>query len=764
MRFSYNWMHELVDGLDVSAEELGRLITLKTAECEGVEPHGAMLDAVCVARVLTAEKVAGTHLTLTTVDTGRYGVKQVICGAPNCRAGMLTAYWPLGRKTVRGVESDGMLSSAVELGISQRGDGILEFTGVEPGTPLAGLRPDTIIEIDNKSLTHRPDLWGHYGMAREVSAITGRPLRDPVDLSLIPEGPGVINVEIRDFGLCPRYSCLVFENVTVGPSPLWLQYRLESVGLNPINNIVDVTNWVMAELAQPMHAFDLEKIQGDTIFVRAAGDGELCEALNGTTYTLDPSNLVIADADGAVAVAGVIGGGPSSITVATTRILLESANFHAASVRKTSTRLKLRTDASMRFEKSQDPVNTVRGLARAVALLRLVSPGIRLVGGLSDSWRQAAAPAAIDFTHEWMERKLGRAVAEDEVAGILERLAFGVTRTNGSFTVTVPSWRATKDISIKDDLVEEVGRMIGYASIPPVAPSVPSRVPPLQPERLFQRRVRGLLTAQGFTEVFNYSFVSEAQAAQLQLPLSGHLQVLNPIAAGQELLRTSLLPNILKNIELNRHNFDNFRLFEIGHEIHKREGTLPEEIPSCAVVLYAKEGDGKAGLFELKRIAGVMMPGCEARPMEARVFEHPHRAAAIWWQGVELGRLFEFHPSIVETGRAQVLYLNLAAMLGAQPGVVKYTPARRFPASDFDITVAVAPRGLAADVLAEAREVNVPNLVDAVYLYEYVDVAKGARSMTFRFTLGAADRTLTSEEISSAQEKLRSALLSRGSA
>lgn len=758
MKFSYNWIHELVDGLDVPPAETGHLITLKTAECEGVEAHGAMLDDVCVARVLTAEKVEGTHLTLTTVDTGRYGVKQVICGAPNCRAGMLTAYWPLGRKTVRGVESDGMLASAAELGINRDGDGILEFTGVEPGTPLARLKPDTIVEIDNKSLTHRPDLWGHHGMAREVAAITGRPLRDPVDLSLIPGGPGLMNVEIRDFVLCPRYSCLVFENVTVGPSPLWLQYRLESVGLNPINNIVDVTNWVMAELSQPMHAFDMAKIQGDTIYVRAAEDGEVCEALNEIAYTLDSSSLIIADAAGPVALAGIIGGGPSAISESTTRLLLESANFHAASVRKTSGKVKLRTDASMRFEKSQDPVNTVRGLARAIELLRIVSPGIRIVGGLSDSWQQAPAPQPIQFTHDWMQRKLGREVSEDEVAGILERLAFGVARSNGAFSVSVPSWRATKDISIKDDLVEEVGRMIGYASIPPVAPSVPSRVQPLQPQRAFQRRVRGILTACGFTEVFNYSFVSQAQAEQLQLPLSDHLQVLNPIAAGQELLRTSLLPNLLKNIELNRHNFENFRLFEIGREIHKREGTLPEEIPSCAVVMYAKEGDGKAGLFELKRMADVLMPGAEARPAEGRPFEHPHRAATIWWQGRELGRLFEFHPSVVETGRAQVLYLNLAAMLDVRPGTAKYTPLRRFPISDFDITVTAGPRALAGDVLARVNAQALPNLVKAEYLYEYADAAKGTKSMTFRFRVGAADRTLTSQEIGAAQDRLRTLL------
>jgi len=760
MKFSYNWIHELVDGLDVPAAEIGRLITLKTAECEGVEPHGAMLSDVCVARVLTAEKVEGTHLTLTTVETGRYGVKQVICGAPNCRAGMLTAYWPLGRKTVRGVESDGMLSSAAELGISSDADGILEFTGVEPGTPIADLRPDTIVEIDNKSLTHRPDLWGHYGMAREVAAITGRPLRDPVDMALIPDGPGVMKVDIQDFALCPRYSCLVFENVTVGPSPLWLQYRLESIGLNPINNIVDVTNWVMAELAQPMHAFDMDKIQGDTIYVRTAREGEPCEALNGNTYTLDPSNLVIADAGGPVALAGVIGGGPSAITATTTRLLLESANFHAASIRKTSSKVKLRTDASMRFEKSQDPVNTTRALARAVALLQLVSPGIRVVGGLSDSWKPAAAPAPIEFTHDWMQRKLGRAVPAEEIAGILTSLAFGVELNDGQFRVSVPTWRATKDISIKDDLVEEVGRMIGYASIPPTAPSVPSRVPPLEPERAYQRRVRGALTAQGYTEVYNYSFVNEAQAAQFQLPVADHIRVLNPIAAGQELLRTSLLPNILRNIELNRHNFETFRLFEIGKEIHKRDGSLPEEIPSLAVVLYAKDGDGKAGLGELKRVASVLMPGVAAAPAGPKNYEHPHRTATLTWQGREVGRLFEFHPSMVETGRAQVLYLNLATMLAAEPGVRKYTPLRRFPTSDFDITVAAEPRALVGDVLARARAVDGANLVGVQYLYEYLDAARGTKSLTFRFTLGAAYRTLTSDEITAAQEKLRAALQS----
>ena len=327
---------------------------------------------------------------------------------------MLTAYLPLAPKVIEGVESDGMLASALELGIGSDHAGIVELESE------ALLAPDTIIEVDNKSLTHRPDLWGHHGMAREVAAITHRTLRDPVNLTLLPKGKAPVDVEIEDFALCPRYSALVFENVTVKPSPLWLQYRLEAVGLNAINNIVDVTNYVMAELAQPMHAFDADKLHGAAIFVRSARPDEQLVALNDESYTLSPSNLVIADAEGPIALAGVIGGLHSAIGPDTTRIVLESANFQAASVRKTSVALKLRTDASMRFEKSQDPHNTIRGLARAMELLMEVSPGIRLVGGLADSHGDLKTPAPIELTVDWLKAKLGRDLDAHEVRSILE--------------------------------------------------------------------------------------------------------------------------------------------------------------------------------------------------------------------------------------------------------------------------------------------------------------------------------------------------------
>ncbi len=283
MKFSYSWIRSLVDGLDVPAEALERLITMKTAECEGVETTGTLLADAVAATVENAEPIAGTHNVKAVVDAGRYGRKTLVCGAPNCRAGIRTVYVPLGIKVISGIESDGMLASAAELGINRDNSGIIELRDGED-IPF----PDSVIEIDNKSITHRPDLWGHHGMAREVAAITGKTLRDPVWLGSLPGAlfgsprppDSPIKIEIDDLNLCPRYSALVFDNVTVQPSPLWLQARLTAAGINPINNIVDLTNYLMAELAQPTHAYDREKLHGDTIWARPAREGESIVALN----------------------------------------------------------------------------------------------------------------------------------------------------------------------------------------------------------------------------------------------------------------------------------------------------------------------------------------------------------------------------------------------------------------------------------------------------------------------------------------------------
>ena len=656
MKFSYNWLRELVEGLDAPPAEVARLITIHTAECEGIEKHG----------------------------------------------------------------------------------------------------DDHVIEVDNKSLTHRPDLWGHYGMAREVAAILGRKLVDPVKPAKF-SGGAPVRVTIEDHALCPRYSALVFENVTVKPSPAWLQQRLEAVGLNPINNIVDVTNYVLAEIAQPMHAFDAAKLQGDEIIVRSARAGETIKALNEESYALDPSNLVIADPRGPVAIAGIIGGADSAISDSTTRIVLESANFNASSVRKTSSRLKLRTDASMRFEKAQDPVNTIRGLERAFALLQEVSPAIRLVDGLADNYRPLPRPAPIVLPLDWLDRKLGRAVPAEEVRRILESLEFRVEEIGPRvFSVFVPSWRATKDVAIKDDLVEEVGRMIGYDSIPPVAPLTPAAVPPASPEREFHHRVREMAAAQGLTEVQNYSFVSEETARVFSADLSAYVQVANPIASDQNLLRTSLLPGIWKNINDNARHFDQFRLFEIGRAIHP-----DREVPRFTAAVYSKD-DGVPGLFELKRLAECLLPGVSARPSDStQPYEHPRRTADVMHGQTKLGRLFEFHPRMIELGRAAVLDLDLARMFELQPGPARYLPLRRFPDSAFDLSVLAGPRVLIADVQSSLEKLAGESLLSIGFLREFA-LATGERSLSYRLTVGAGDRTLSAEEVGAIRTRIIDGMRSAG--
>ena len=758
MKFSYSWIREMVDGLDVPAESLERLITMKTAECEGIETTGELLAGAVPAHVEAVEQIeGGKHVVKAIVDAGKYGRKTVVCGAPNCRAGITTAYVPLGSKSIAGVLSEGMLASAGELGISRDHAGIIELS---PTDELP--KPDHVIDIDNKSITHRPDLWGHHGMAREVAAITGKTLRDPANLSLLPEPGSPVKVEIEDLSLCPRYSALAFENVTVQPSPLWLQNRLTSVGLNPINNIVDLTNYIMAELAQPMHAFDREKLKGDTILARPAREGEQIVALNDESYSLAPSNVVIADAAGPIAIAGVIGGKDSAISAETTYIVLESANFNAASVRKTSVALKLRTDASMRFEKSQDPHNTVRALARALELLPVLSPGIRLVGGLADRHAAFTAPAPIDLDLDWLARKLGRVLNAGEVRQILESLNFSAELSgSGVFSVIIPSWRATKDVSLPEDLVEEVGRMIGYDSIqpqPPLVPCAPSYDPP---EREFLRGVRRLMAPRGYTEVANYSFISEESARRFGLPIESHIRVLNPIAAGQELMRTSLLPGIHANIVENAKHFDEFRIFEIGHEIHKTN-SKPAERPHLMAAIYSKQAPEP--LLELKRAAEALVPCLRIRKNNADSWEHPARCAELWWQGRAVGRLSELHPSLIDSGRAGILDLDLALLQELKPEPASYKPVRRFPSSAFDLSVIAPARELAGNLELRVRQFagDLTETVEYVREFQGSPLPEGRKSVTFRITAGSPDRTLSSAEITAIYDRIVAGLTELG--
>ncbi|MGB9458313.1 MAG: phenylalanine--tRNA ligase subunit beta [Bryobacteraceae bacterium] len=757
MKFSYNWIRELVANLDCAPAPLERLITMKTAECEGIESAGALLAGAVLARVVTAEPAGSGHNVKAIVDLGSLGRKTVVCGAPNCRPGVTTVWAPVGRKTIDGVESDGMLASGAELGINRDHSGIFEIQGA-PGAPVPGCAPDSIIEIDNKSITHRPDLWGHIGMAREVAAILGNRLVDPVKPDLLPRSLSRVRIAIEDPDLCPRYSALEFDNVTVQPSPAWLQYRLSALGLNPINNIVDMTNLLMAELPQPTHAFDADRLSGDTIFIRPARPGERFRALNDEEYTLDAGNLVIADASGAIALAGVIGGASTAISDKTTRVVLESANFQAASIRKTSSAIKLRTDASIRFEKAQDPVNTVRALARAVELLREISPGIRVVGGVADQMREMRAPPPIELRLEWLGRKLGRSIEAAEVRRILERLEFGVAEPRPAvFSVSVPSWRATKDVSMADDLVEEIGRMVGYDSIAPAAPLVAAAVPPANPERKYQHEVRDVLVDLGFTEVYNYSFVSEEAVRAFGFSPAAHVRVTNPIASDQALLRTSLLPGLWRNIQENSKHRELFRIFEIGLEIHQRPQGLPEEVPHLVAAVFARQGDGAAGLDEIRHAAECLMPGALAQPAAAAAsYEHPARTAGILWKGECVGRVFELHPSLLETGRAAVLDLDLDRVRALAAVELRYTPIRRYPSSAFDLSVIAGLREPVGELQSKVQSFAGPLVESIEFLRQYSGppLEAGQKSVSFRLIAGSPERTLSSEETSAIRARI----------
>jgi phenylalanyl-tRNA synthetase beta chain len=763
LKFSYQWLAGLVPDLKTGADELQRLITMKTAECEGIEPVGSHFASVVAARVLTVSPLAKGKNKSVSIDVGMTHPKQVVCGAPNVRPGILVPWVPPGTSlngkpisttVIEGVESEGMLASAAELGINRDHSGLLELAEGNPGLFLDGLAPDWIIEIDNKSLTHRPDLWGHYGMAREVAAFSHNSLRDPVDLAALPQSEAVIPVRVEDFTFCPRYSALLLENVQVATSPLWLQARLTNIGLNPINNIVDITNYVLAELPQPMHAFDADKLRGTAIIVRSARPGEKLAALNGETYELTPADLVIADEAGPIALAGVIGGAASAISESTTRVVLESANFQPGSVRLSSARHKLRTDASMRFEKSLDPENTIRGLARAAALLRQICPGIRMESGPSDQYQQPPLPKPIPLAVDFVCRKLGIDVSERQVTDILRALGFGVAPiAPGRLTVTIPTWRATKDISLKDDLVEEIGRMIGYGEITPAPPLVASVPPPQNPMRLYLRQVRRELADQGFTEVSNYSFVNQAEVARFSLDIADHIAIRNPIASELTHLRRSLLPGLFSNIINNVRHLEEFRIFEIGAEVHPiPDAGLPRQVTHGGAVLYSLHAD-EQDFFELKRVAECLFPNLRLQPTAPRPYEHPTRTAEMEWDQTVIGRIFELHPSLLRDagveGRAMFfdVDLEMTQQIEARK-TIRYHPLRKYPTSGFDLSVVADLQLPVATIQDHLARLAGSALAQIEFVRQYAGppLAEGQKSVSYHLEVGALDHTLTAEE------------------
>ncbi len=780
MKYSLHWIGKYVDLEGLSVDTIAAHLIRSVCELESVVHLGAGLSRVCVARVLTAEAIAGKkHLQLCSVDVGAGAPVSVVCGAPNARAGLVTAFAPPGTvvggreikvASVGGVESAGMLCSAAELGLTEDHGGILELdAAIAPGTLVSTFLPivDTVIEVDNKSITHRPDLWGHLGLAREIAAIFERPLRLP-DTD-VPDGPGhppAVSVDRPD--LCPRYVAIAIAGLTVAPSPIAIQALLHRCGVRPISNVVDATNYVLLELGQPVHAFDARELHGGRIVVRAATEGERVTTLDAQPRTLGAGDLLICDAGRPIALAGVMGLLNSEVRPDTTEVVLEAATFRPDCVRRAAVRLGLRTEASARFEKSLDPLTPPIAARRFARLVMDLIPEARVSSRLADVWAKAPPPAPIRTTAAYVNQRLGTALAPAEIARLLERLEFGVVATGDAIEVTVPSFRATKDVAIPEDLVEEVGRLYGYDRIPADQPRAPIPVPYRHPDRTFHRAIRTVLSfGAAATEIQSYSFDSEPFLDRIGRASLPRLGVRNPISSEQTHLRPALLPSVLASLERSAPHAPRLRLYEIGRVFTPATtaGELPDQPYRLALaVRVPAEADSaasqRAAYFDLKGVLDFLFDRLGLGILVARAGEgtppwlNPARSAELRTaDGRVAGHAGALHPAVAEAIgvglECAAAELDLELLRDLPRPEARYVATPRFPAVPFDLSVIVPDRVTHAEIELRIRAAHATWVKDVALtgVYRGAPIPDGQKSATYRILFQSADRTLAMEEV-----------------
>lgn len=790
MKISLNWLKDYVDLNDQKPEELGLKFTMASAEIEGVEDLGKSFDKVVTAKILEiAPHPDADKLQVTKVNNGKE-VLQVVCGAKNIQVGQVVPLAQVGAvlpgdfkikvSNKRGVESFGMLCAASELGVSGDSEGILILDeNTELGKPFGDLvgKNDFLIDIDNKSLTHRPDLWGHYGIAREMSAILGRDFKKhSFELPKVNENKVKINVTIEDKELCQRYSAMAFDNIKITNSPDWLKERLVNIGAKPINNVVDATNYIMFELGQPVHSFDGNKIKDHTIVIRRAKEGEKLVTLDEVERNLTTEMLVIADKDNPIALAGVMGNQNSEVDNNTTFVILEAANFHPANVRRTALALGLRTEASARFEKSLDPEMTVQAISRFYNILKETCPDIKVVSELVDIDYSKKEPVFVNVSREFINRRLGVEISKDFIETTLQRLGFGVEEIDKeTYKLKVPTYRATKDIGIAEDIVEEIGRVYGYDNITPIAPKLD--VKPLQeePKHILRRKLRETLsTGLGFKEVYNYSFNGSQQLEKLELSLENHIKLRNPLSADQEYMRTSLIPNMLDVVSKNIRNISKFNVYELG-KVYLRNPENVEKEFLCAFCVERKPENPL--FFEAKSHLENIMDKIGINDYEVRLpqdgeitdsFYHPGRTGVIAQRRLTLGFISEVHPSVTQdfgiNANISFIYIDMDSLLQANRKKDKFKELPKYPHVPFDVSTIVDKRTAVSDVVKTIEKVN-KNLIRDINLfdiYEGKNLPENKKSFAFTINFYSKERTLEPQEIKDLQNGIMKALNDKG--
>jgi phenylalanyl-tRNA synthetase beta chain len=790
MRVPLFWLHDYCDpGIPVAELEHG--LTMTGTKVEAVHAHGVgALENFVVGRVLSAEQHPDAdRLTVCRVDVGGEE-RQIVCGAPNVAAGQIVAVAGAGavmpdgtrlkRAKLRGVESNGMILAEDEVAIGPDHDGIMVLDPeLRPGTPLADVLPIATEVLELEITPNRPDCLSIYGVAREVHAITGAPLTPPPwtnDPGSPGDVPGV-SIEVQDAELCPRFTARLYEDVQIGPSPEWLKARLTAAGMRPINNVVDITNFVMLATGQPMHAFDFDLVAGGRLVVRHALDGETMTTLDDVERTFDSDMVIICDDDGPTSIAGIMGGERSEVRENTTRVLMEAATWNGPNIQRSSTRLALRSEASGRFEKQLQPEQAMDGQALAAILMTELA-GARLVDGTVDVGGPGPEPARLQLRDERVERVLGTAIPRDEADEILRRLEFGV---DGE--ITVPYFRRG-DVTREIDLVEEVARLWGLDKLPYTLPSRRGATGVLAPEQRLRRRAEDALAGAGLWEVCGWVFAAPDLVDRLRIPADDprHAAVAlrNPMSEDMSVMRTTLLGSLLDVARRNRaRGMVDTRLFEIGAVFFDRprpgepRGELPDERPHVGALLAGamrpaswREGEPSAAdFYAVKAVLAALLdalrvPWSVERAVEP--FLHPGRAARVLIEGDPAGWLGELHPAVarawdLEGGAG--FELDLRTVEGAAMHVPRYEDLTSFPAVLQDRAWWFGRDVPAADVLATVREAGGP-LLRAAEIFD-VYPAEDRVSLAVRLQFRADDRTLTDEEVAQRRAKIDAAVAER---
>lgn len=792
MLISIDWIKDFVKLPDLSPKEIGSKFTLATAEVEDVVSVGGVLEDVKVVEIVSFEKhPEADKLNLVTFKINETETRKVVCGASNVRVGLKIPYAKIGLtlpngmtlepKKIRGILSEGMLCSQEELGLPVTIDGIFELPSVTKiGTSMLeflNLKKDVVLDVDNKSLTHRPDLWGHFGIAREFSTIFNLPLENKFTETWFNQlqakqttESSPIKVKVNQDSSCLAYFGLSVDGVSVTESPDWIKSRLTTCGLRSINSIVDISNYVMLELGFPLHIFDRDLIAGNEVIIDSLKTETKFTTLDEIERNLIAGDTVISDKNGPLVLAGIMGGKSSGVNEKTTKVFIEVANWKAAMTRRTSTRLGLRTDSSQRYEKSLDSKMAMRTMLRTLELVLQLNPNAKVIGKIEyDGMDLNSIPTLkINTSVTKINKVLGKEISYTEIKRIFESLDFKVEGTN-DLTITVPSYRSTKDVECEADLIEEIGRMVGFDNITPVSPLDGIAPVKLSNMQKLQRKIRDFFILQGKSyEVMTYPLLGEKLLKDSQWNMDKNLSLYNSISTDRSIMRPSMIPSFLELAELNAKYTDRFRVFEIGRSyVAGKENFSNESIQLC-VAFYNKES---SPFVELLNHVNALLNslGLTFDLVEPNA-KFPSNVLPADWSGIHpvesrnfrvMGKMhasiFSIHPMILRNfkvkGHMSLFILDLTAIVDlAFKDKTKYKPLNKFPSSQFDWTVSVQKNVNVGDVLRAAQKTKIKEIesVEILDIYQ----SNETNFITLRAVLSDENTTLTSEFLKNAEVNL----------